>query len=180
MKKRIKIILSAALVIVVVGGCLFWQQNQSQLSTNETTPSPTPAPAPNVKITEFTYLGNWHGTRLGGLLDLFSLSYTNLGTTDAENLYIILNATKTNEKYETTPTPIPQYNPYHLLDEDINGEIYPLESLKANETKTIQKSYSDVGFLLVEPFTLTVTLKSNETILDQAKIMIPLTYLSNE
>ena len=45
-----------------------------------------------------------------------------------------------------TPTPIPQYNPYHFLDEDIKGKIYALESLKANETKTIEKSYLDVGF----------------------------------
>ena len=93
---------------------------------------------------------------------------------------VILNTSKTKEKYDITPTPIPQYNPYHFLDEDINGKIYPLESLKANETRTIEKSYLDVGFLLVEPFTLTVTLKSNDTIVDQATIMIPLTYLSNK
>ena len=45
-------------------------------------------PIPNVKITNFIYLGKWHGTTLGGMLDLFSLSYTNLGMTDAENLYV--------------------------------------------------------------------------------------------
>jgi len=135
---------------------------------------------PNVKITNFIYLGKWHGTTLGGMLDLFSLSYTNLGMTDAENLYVSLNTSKTKEKYDITPTPIPQYKPYHFLDEDIKGKIYALESLKANETKTIEKSYLDVGFLLVEPFTLTVTLKTNDTILDQATIMIPLTYFSNQ
>lgn len=133
-------------------------------------------PIPNVRITNFTYLGTWHGTRLGGLLDLFSLRYTNLGNTDVANLTVTLNTSKTNEKYDTTPTPIPQYNPYHFLDEDINGEIHPLERLKAGETNTFEKSYFDRGFLLVEPFALTVTLKYNEIIIDQVTIMIPLVY----
>jgi hypothetical protein len=180
MRKGIKIVAIAALLIVIASGFLFWQETQTRLSNNQTTPTPTPSPTPKVKITNFIYLGNWHGTTLGGMLDLFSLNYTNLGTTDVENLTVILNTNKTTEKYDITPTPIPQYNPYHFLDEDINGKIYPLESLKANETRTIEKSYLDVGFLLVEPFALTVTLKSNDRILDQATIMIPLTYLSNQ
>jgi hypothetical protein len=187
MRKGIKIVAIAALLIVVISSFLFWQGTQLQLSNNnETSPSPSPAitptsaPTPNVKIINFIYLGNWHGTTLGGMLDLFSLNYTNLGTIDVENLTVILNTNKTKEKYDITPTPIPQYNPYHFLDEDINGKIYPLESLKANETRTIEKSYLDVGFLLVEPFTLTATLKSNDTILEEATIMIPLTYLSNK
>jgi hypothetical protein len=94
---------------------------------------------PKVKITNFTYLGIWHGTTLGGLLDLFSLNYTNLGMTNVENLTVTLTTSKTNEKntspQHATPTPIPGYNPYYLLDETINGEAYPLEDLKANETK---------------------------------------------
>ncbi|MDT8782531.1 MAG: hypothetical protein IAX22_07820 [Candidatus Bathyarchaeota archaeon] len=148
------------------------------------TPSPTPSPTPNVKITNFIYLGNWHGTTLGGMLDLFSLNYTNLGMTDVENLTVTLNTNKTNAKetdpQHPTPTPISGYNPYYYLDETINGETYLLESLKAGETKNFEKSYFDVGFLLVEPFALTITLKFNDTILDQATIMIPLTYLSSQ
>ncbi len=35
-----------------------------------------------------------------------------------------------------------------------------MESLKAGETKNFEKSYFDVGFLLVEPFALTITLNS--------------------
>ncbi len=134
----------------------------------------TVPPIPNVQITNFVYLGVWHGTRLGGLLDLFSLSYTNLGVSEVENLTVTLSTSKTNDTApRSTPTSIPGYNPYYLLDEIINGEIYPLESLKAKETKTFEKSYQDVGFLLIEPFDLTATLKINGTILDQETIRIP-------
>lgn len=142
------------------------------------TPSPTPSPTPNVKITSFIYLGNWHGTTLGGMLDLFSLNYTNLGMTEVENLTLMLNTSKTNEKDtdQQSPTPTPIYNPYYFLDEIINGETYPLENLKAGETKTFEKSYLDVGFLVIEPFALTATLKSNDRILDCETIMIPISY----
>ncbi len=50
-----------------------------------------------------------------------------------------------------------------------------LESYLAGETKTFEKTYfMNIGFLLVEPFALTVTLKSNDIILDQETIMIPI------
>jgi len=101
------------------------------------------------------------------------LSYTNLGVVAAENFTITLNTHKINE---TEPTPTPRYNPYYFLDEILNGEVYPLESLNASETKTFEKSYLDVGFLKAEPFTLTVTLKSNGIVLDQATITVPMTY----
>ena len=130
---------------------------------------------PNVKITNFVYVGFWHGTRLGGLLDLFSLNYTNLGTTDVKDLTVTLNTSKTNENY-TDPhhdTSNPYYNRYEFLDETINGETYPLGNLNAKETKTFEKSYWLEG-ALVEPFELTATLKSKNTILDQATITIPI------
>ncbi len=134
-------------------------------------------PIPNVKITNFVCLGIWHGTRLGPMLDLFSLSYTNLGMTDVKDLTVTLNTSKTNENY-TDPhhdTSNPDYNPYNFLDETINGETYPLENLMAKETKNFEKSYfMNMGFLLVQPFELTATLKSNDTILDQATITIPI------
>ena len=131
-------------------------------------------PIPNVKITNFIYLGKWHGTRLGGAIDLFSLSYTNLGTIDVEDLTVTLNTTKTNAK-DTDPTPNTQYNPNVFLDEYLNGETYTLESLKAGETKTLEKTYFMWGaYNSVKPFALTALLKFNDTILDQAIIMIPL------
>jgi hypothetical protein len=140
----------------------------------------TPNPhveVPNVKITNFTCLGTWHGTTLGPMLDLFSLNYTNLGMTEINNLTITLNTSKTTENY-TDPDNrknIPGYAPYDFLDEYINGEIYSLESLKAGETKTFEKTYfMNAGFLLVQPFALTATLKSNDTIIDRATIMIPI------
>jgi hypothetical protein len=167
---------AVAIVAMLIVGVLL-SLNYATLKSNDAIldrATPTIPPIPNVKITNFIYLGNWHGTTLGGLLDLFSLSYTNLGTIDVENLTVTLNTSKTNAKdKDPTPTPIPGYNPYYFLDEIINGETYPLESLRAGETKTFEKSYLDKGFLLVEPFSLTVTLKSNDTILDQATIMIP-------
>jgi hypothetical protein len=127
-------------------------------------------PIPNVKITNFVCLGIWHGTKLGLALDLFSLSYTNLGTIDVENLTITLNTSRTNENDADTP-PIP----YRYLDEYINEHIYHLESVKVNETKNYKKGYL-IGLynIVVEPFDLTVTLKCNDIILDQATIMIPI------
>jgi hypothetical protein len=154
------------------------------LKTNEVTldqATTTIPPIPNAKITNFVCLGIWHGTAAGGLLDLFSLNYTNLGTTDVKGLTVTLNTSKTDENY-TDPrhnTSNPNYNPYYFLDEIINGEKYPLESLKAKETKTFERSYFDVGFLLILPFELTATLKSNDTILDQATITIPISNIVN-
>jgi hypothetical protein len=131
---------------------------------------------PNVKITNFICLGNWHGTRLGGLLDLFSLSYTNLGMADVKDVTVTLNTSKTTENYRDpyNRTSIPGYDPYDFLDETINGKTYTLESLKAKETKTFEKSYLDTGFLLIEPFALTITLKFNDIIVDQATRLIPI------
>jgi hypothetical protein len=148
------------------------------LKTNEVTldqATITIPPIPNVKITNFVCLGIWHGTRLGPLLDLFSLNYTNLGMTDVKDLTVTLNTSKTNENY-TDPhhdTSNPDYNRYEFLDETINGETYPLGNLMAKETKTFKKSYWLEG-ALVEPFELTATLKSKNTILDQATITIPI------
>jgi hypothetical protein len=151
------------------------------LKTNEVTldqATTTIPPIPNAKITNFICLGIWHNTALGPMLDLFSLNYTNLGTTDVKGLTVTLNTSKTNENY-TDPhhdTSNPDDNRYYFLDEIINGEKYPLESLKAKETKTFERSYFDVGLLLIEPFSLTATLKSNDTILDQATITIPISH----
>lgn len=133
-------------------------------------------PIPNVKITNLVYTGVFHGTKLGPMLDLFSLSYTNLGMTDVKDLYVTLNTSKTTENYKDpyNRTSTPNYDPYDFLDETINGKNYPLESLKAKETKTFEKTYSlQGGFLLVQPFALTITLKSNDIILDKSTILIP-------
>ncbi len=81
------------------------------------------------------------------MLDLFSLSYTNLGTTDVKDLTVTLNTSKTTENY-TDPydrLTIPGYDPYDFLDETINGKTYSLENLKAKETKTFEKTYSLKG-----------------------------------
>ena len=125
-------------------------------------------PIPNVKITNFTSLGVWQTTRLGAILDLFSLDYTNLGTIGAENLTITLNTSKTSGNNTLSI-------PYRYLDEFIKGDTYNLESLNVNEYKTFKRGYLISQYeLVVEPFTLTVTLKSNGTILDQSTIMIPI------
>ncbi len=123
-------------------------------------------PIPNVKITNFVYLGVKHGTRLGLIIDLFSLDYTNLGVTDVEGLTVTLNTSKL--------APRPRNTSHIFLDELINGETYSLESLKAKETKTLEKSYGSLGGLLVQPFDLTAILKSNDIILDQATITVPI------
>lgn len=123
-------------------------------------------PIPNAKITNFVCLDIRHYTRLGLIIDLFSLSYTNLGKTDVKDLTITLNTSKLN--------PRPRNTSHIFLDELINGETYLLENLRAKETKTIEKSYGSPGGLLVQPFALTATLKSNNTILDQATLIIPI------
>jgi hypothetical protein len=119
-------------------------------------------------------LGIWHNTALGPMLDLFSLNYTNLGTTDVKGLTVTLNTSKTDENYTDPYHDISNPdNGYYFLDETINGETYPLGSLKVKETKTFEKSYWLYG-ALVQPFALTATLKSNDTILDQATVTIPI------
>ena len=124
-------------------------------------------PNPHVKITNFICLGTWHGTKLGAALDLFSLSYTNLGMTDIENLTVTLNTSKINET-DIDPSLV-------FLDEYINGETYQLENLKAGETKIFEKTYFMFGaYNSVEPFNLTAILKFNGTILDQETVIIPI------
>lgn len=172
--KKTAVFAFAFIAVLMVGAFLVLNSTTVPNEADfDQTATPTPPPI-NVEITDFAYVGVWHGTRLGGMLDLFTLTYTNLGVTAAENLTVTLSTHKINE---TEPTPTPEYNPYYFLDEDINGEIYQLESLNASETKTFERSYLDVGFLKSEPFNLTVTLKSKDIILDQATITIPLTYL---
>jgi hypothetical protein len=147
------------------------------LKTNEVTldqATTTIPPIPNAKITNFICLGIWHNTALGPMLDLFSLNYTNLGTTDVKDLTVTLNTSKTDENYTDPYHDISNPdNGYYFLDETIYGETYPLGSLKVKETKTFEKSYWLYG-ALVQPFALTATLKSNDTILDQATITMPI------
>ena len=148
------------------------------LESNEVTldqATATTPPIPNVKITDFTCLDIHHGTKLGLILDLFSLNYTNYGPTDGENLTLTLHTSKTNGGDPQQPTSSPRYNTYRFLDEYINGDIYHLESIKVNETKNFEKGYRiSLYNLEVEPFVLTVVLKCNDTIVDQATINIPI------
>jgi hypothetical protein len=176
---KITAIVVVAIVAVIIIGALI-SLSPAALESSEAIQDQaavTMPPVPNVKITNFTCTGIWHGTTLGPMLDLFSLSYTNLGLTDINDLTVTLNTSKTTENY-TDPyhdTSNPNYNPYDFLDEYINGDTYLLESPKAGETKTFEKTYfMNKGFLLVQPFALTATLKSNDTILDQATIIIPI------
>lgn len=127
-------------------------------------------PIPNVKITNFVCLDIRHGTRLGPILDLFSLSYTNLAATDVSNLTLELSTSRIDKNYT-----LPQRTSYYgFFDEEfVNGETYPLESLKAKETKTFEKSYA-IYDSLIKPFVLTATLKCKNTILDQATITVPI------
>jgi len=134
-------------------------------------------PIPNVKITNFICTGVWHGTALGAALDLFSLSYTNLGAADINDLTVTLNTTKINEKdtEDTDVAPNSRHDLDDYLDAYLNGATYPLESLKAGQTKTFEKTYFMFGaYEYVEPFLLTAILKANDTILDQATITIPI------
>jgi len=57
----------AFIVVLIVG--VFLALNSTTLP-NEANFDQTATPTPhNVEITDFTYVGVWHGTRLGGLLD---------------------------------------------------------------------------------------------------------------
>ena len=158
-------LIAVALVAVLIPGVPYYNAtyNSNKGTIDQATPAitPTPTPTPNVKITNFICTGIWYGTKLGAALDLFSLSYTNLGMPDVENLTVTLNTSKTNEK-DTDTTPNTTYNPNEgFLDEYINGDTYELENLKAGETKTLEKTYFMWrAYKYVEPFFLTATLKS--------------------
>src|SRR5665647_1829939 len=88
----------AIVVILIVGVFLSYSDTLNSNNSTLDQATPTIPPIPNVKITNFIYLGNWHGTTLGGLLDLFSLRYNNLGIIDVVNLTVTLNTSKTNAK----------------------------------------------------------------------------------
>lgn len=142
-------LIAVTLVAVLITGVLYYNStyNPNNGTIDQTTR--TIQPTPDVKITNFTCLGIWHGTTLGPMLDLFSLDYTNRGMIDIENMSLTLNTIKTDKNYTDPNHPItPEYNPYRFLDEVINGETYPLENLKAGETRSFEKTYfMDSGFL---------------------------------
>jgi len=161
------LVLAAVVVAAVLIIGVFLSLNSATLKSNEAILGQTTTTIPNIKITNFTCTGNLHLTKLGAALELFSLDYTNFGTIDVDNLTITLNTSRINERAIDTPSS------FRFLDEYINGHPYPLEVITINETKTFEKGYF-IHNLEVEPFELTVTLKSNDKILDQATITIPI------
>jgi hypothetical protein len=137
------------------------------------TPNESAKPIINVKVTSFNLTG--YDNPVGVVWnDKFLLTYANNGTTDVYNTTINFS---TNSPFEMNRT-IGFFDsawPHYYVGEFLMGTEYPLGAISVNETKEF------IGYISnflgdsskVHGFAFTATLKSNETLLDQATVMIP-------
>jgi hypothetical protein len=166
--KVVALVAVAIIAVLIVGIAVFLGNNAINPPINS-----APAPIIDVKITSFNYTGDSLSTSHGIAFRWFLLNYTNFGTVDVENLTITFNTGRTIENnrqlIHTNSTP-----PYNHIAEFTRGEPYPLGGIKTNETRDLT-FYWPVGLIdYPHEFNFTATLKSNDTILDQAAIMIPI------
>jgi hypothetical protein len=99
----------------------------------------------------------------------FFLNYVNNGTTDADNVTLTFstNSTVNMERIE-----IGVFNstlPHYYIDSMVMGEPYPLGTIKVGEEKEFIGTFMGNNFD-IHGFVLVATLKSNDTVLDQAVI----------
>ena len=106
---------------------------------------------------------------------MFLLTYTNNGTTDVDNITITFSTNSTFEMSREIDVFEPAPNLNNSIRSFVMGEPYSLGTIKANETKEfIGCIWNYLGdSSKVHGFAFTATLKSNDTFLDQATIMIP-------
>lgn len=130
--------------------------------------------AANVGITEFLLNGYYNPVGVVWI-DMFNLTYANNGTTDVDNITITFTTNSTFEISREIDVFEPAPNQNNTIRSFVMGEPYSLGSIKADETKEfIGGIWNYLGdSSKVHGFTFTATLKSNDTFLDQATIMIP-------
>jgi hypothetical protein len=142
----------------------------------ENTPSPSAKPniIVNVTVTSFNLTGYYNPVGVVWI-DMFNLTYVNNGITDADNITITFTTNSTFEISREIDVFEPAPNQNNTIRSFVMGEPYSLGNIKANETKEfIGGIWNYLGdSSKVHGFAFTVTLKSNDTFLDQATIMIP-------
>jgi hypothetical protein len=157
---RITIVAVTLSVAILIIGLSIYLENKS---------SPSAKPIINVTVTSFNLTGYYNPV---GVVwdDMFNLTYTNNGTTDVDNTTITFSTNSTYEMNRTIVVFAPQE-----YGEFMMGTEIPLGVIKANETKEfIGGIWNYLGdSSKVHGFAFTATLKSNDTLLDQATIMIP-------
>ena len=140
----------------------------------DNTPSPSAKPIVNVTITSFNLTGYYNPVGVVWI-DMFNLTYTNNGTTNVDNITITFTTNSTFEISREIDVFEPAPNQNNTIRSFVMGEPYSLGNIKANETKEfIGGIWNYLGdSSKVHGFAFTATLKSNDTFLDQATIMIP-------
>ena len=140
----------------------------------DNTPSPSAKPIINVTVTSFNLTGYYNPVGVVWI-DMFLLTYANNGTTDVDNITITFSTNSTFEMSREIDVFEPAPNVNNSIRSFVMGEPYSLGTIKANETKEfVGGIWNYLGdSSKVHGFAFTATLKSNDTFLDQATIMIP-------
>ncbi|NLF87919.1 hypothetical protein GX563_03760 [Candidatus Bathyarchaeota archaeon] len=127
----------------------------------------------NVTITSFNLTG--YGNPVGVVWnDEFALNYTNSGLTDANNVSITFSTNSPFQIKREISVFDPNY-PHYYIDSLTMGQAYPLGTIKAGGYKEfhgeIWNNLDDSAKM--GGYTVYVTLKSKDMILDQAQLLIP-------
>jgi hypothetical protein len=138
------------------------------------TPSPSAKSITNVTVTSFNLNGYYNPVGVVWI-DMFNLSYTNNGKIDVDNITINFTTNSTFEISREIAVFEPAPNQNNTVRSFVMGDPYSLGNIKANETKEfIGGIWNYLGdSSKVHGFAFNATLKSNDTFLDQATIMIP-------
>ena len=157
------LIITLCIVVLVVGVFVYLGTNKSNQSTE---------PIINITITSFNLTG--YDNPVGVVWnDMFLLTYVNNGTTDIDNTTITFTTNSTFEKsreigvFDSAP-------PHNYIGDFMMGEPYQLGIIKSNETKEFHGCIWNnlVDTAKVHGSSFTSTLKSNDTLLDQATIYL--------
>jgi hypothetical protein len=164
-----KVILFAGACIAILIIAIVVALSNNVLNSN----APTPAPqlVLSVKVTSFNYTGGF-GPAGVNIWYTYFLYYENNGTIDANNITLTLNTNSTENTLKTSV-----YNvtpPHYYIGLMTLGEPYPLGLIKVGEEKGFCGGFEGGGSIEgnadfnIHGFVLIATLKSNETVLDQA------------
>lgn len=162
-KRKLAIIASMVVAVILITVILVYLSSTSPKETIKA----------NVKITSFNYTGS---SNTGGIRwdRMFVLDYLNKGTNDVHNLTITLT---TNSTYELARE-VWVYTlskPHYFIGSFEMGESYPLGSIKTGEEKRLYGGICNdlTDRAKIWGFATTATLKSNDTVLDQAIMNFP-------
>ena len=169
MKKIGAVIVAVALciVILVLGTLVYLSNNISPIS---------PEPKISAKITDFKITGFDNNANVGVAWDcMFTLLFLNNGTADINNITVTFNTNSTYSVDRTISGAIKSSGTFVGGGVFGMGEPFSLGSIKAGGEKQFKGEIeNDLGdHKFIHGFAFIANLKSNDTVLDQATIMIP-------